>query len=720
MSWAIPLMYPPPGRAGIDFKEDQLIVRLKHGYINIPDRNGIVSLFTCEIDDSLLTILTANRVEAVEQVFKGASPGDTLRTVNGSVITVPDLSQVFLFHTQSGCNILDAIQAIYNHDAVLYAEPNHMGAILTATPDDDSFSVQWGIRDPDSFGIGCPDAWEYTTGDSTVKIAIIDGGIEYTHKDLGGFEGQDTTEFNCKVVGGWDYDETGTGDSVPYPSPARNHGTNCAGIAAAITNDDYGMAGIAGGWWDEEDTCNVGAKLYSMKVSVGSAGAALLARVIRESADPDKFGCNILSNSWGFKQYNETLREGVLFAYYVGASFVASKSHAANQPNEHPWRFYPGDYDYSWVTSVGAYGKDGKICRDNSYCTDVWSNYGYGIDILAPGYDILTTDNERNPNLDEFYRFLGTSAAVPHAAGSIALIRSIETNLRNEDTDWILKFSSWDERADSNEWTWQAEYGHGDLRINTAVERLDSLYELYSHTATGGYYVGSPGTQEDYTFIRSSYIFPSDTLLNGDYRAIVYDVRVDVTYSESFHGPPYVWGVGYGSVGWSAANPNYQVSYCRAILSSATSTGCQLQTYVFKVYDKDSGNFLGWYPCKPEDVSLKYKVWGEPSIPRFSPLNEDDNGPPYEFQLIGNHPNPFNSTTGIKFQISEKAIVSLSIFNLLGQKVITLVNREIPGGAHSIIWDGKNDAGVKVASGIYFSKLSVYGRDSIDRLTLIK
>jgi outer membrane protein assembly factor BamB len=78
---------------------------------------------------------------------------------------------------------------------------------------------------------------------------------------------------------------------------------------------------------------------------------------------------------------------------------------------------------------------------------------------------------------------------------------------------------------------------------------------------------------------------------------------------------------------------------------------------------------------------------------------------PYGFELLQNYPNPFNPETRIKYAVSKHARVILRIINLRGQQVRTLVNEEKPIGIYEVTWDGKNDSGQRVASGIYLYRL---------------
>jgi len=89
-------------------------------------------------------------------------------------------------------------------------------------------------------------------------------------------------------------------------------------------------------------------------------------------------------------------------------------------------------------------------------------------------------------------------------------------------------------------------------------------------------------------------------------------------------------------------------------------------------------------------------------------------------KLIGNYPNPFNPVTSIKFNLVQNENVSLEIYNVLGQKVKTLVNEKLSAGKHSIVWEGNDNNGNKVASGIYFYKLTGERYTSTKKMLLLK
>jgi len=99
--------------------------------------------------------------------------------------------------------------------------------------------------------------------------------------------------------------------------------------------------------------------------------------------------------------------------------------------------------------------------------------------------------------------------------------------------------------------------------------------------------------------------------------------------------------------------------------------------------------------------------------------NEFGNELPQSF-LYQNYPNPFNPTTTIKFSVAKQSLVILKIYNIMGQEIVELLNKNICSGSHSVKWDGKNEAGQLVSSGLYFAKLVSKGQTRLIKLLLIR
>jgi len=88
--------------------------------------------------------------------------------------------------------------------------------------------------------------------------------------------------------------------------------------------------------------------------------------------------------------------------------------------------------------------------------------------------------------------------------------------------------------------------------------------------------------------------------------------------------------------------------------------------------------------------------------------------------LAKNYPNPFNPETDISFSLPERTQVSLIVYNILGEKVKTLVSGDMDAGTHTIHRNGRDEAGNSVASGIYFYRLKTESFDQTRKMVLMK
>jgi hypothetical protein len=101
-------------------------------------------------------------------------------------------------------------------------------------------------------------------------------------------------------------------------------------------------------------------------------------------------------------------------------------------------------------------------------------------------------------------------------------------------------------------------------------------------------------------------------------------------------------------------------------------------------------------------------------------IDEDASVAPVKLSLNQNYPNPFNQATRIEFNIVKSGYVNLNIYNLLGKKTRTLVSEHLSSGFKSVFWDGKDNSGNFVASGIYFYRLKAGDFSETKKLLLLK
>ena len=257
-------------------------------------------------------------------------------------------------------------------------------------------------------------------------IAIIDDGIDYTHPDLGGCLGE-----NCKVIGGYDFID---GDADPKDE--LGHGTIVAGIAAANGR----LKGVA-----------PDAKLVGLKVcnELGCFSSAILAGADWCIDNKSDLGISVINMSLGFASYDSTncpiwMDSVINRAYDMNMPFTIGSGNggfkdAISDPACSPKTISVGAvYDANVGLAIVCLNSDcTKTCTDSITSADkitCYSNSADILDLLAPG-DLIESTSING----EYFNGGGTSAAAPHVAGTIALMKQVNPSLSVGDIDEILK-----------------------------------------------------------------------------------------------------------------------------------------------------------------------------------------------------------------------------------------------------------------------------------------
>jgi subtilisin family serine protease len=344
---------------------------------------------------------------------------DTLAaTSNRHFTSVPGLYRVTL-----GADLpLDqALRVMGRNPDVLYAEPNYV-VDAHATPNDPSYSAQWGLRNNGQTGgmpgadIAAEDAWNVTTGSHGVVVAVIDTGVDYNHQDLAANVFRNEVE--C-TPNGLDDDGNGyvddchgidvvNGDSDPMDD--HDHGTHVAGIIGAVGNNAIGVAGV--NW-------NVSVLPCKFLDATGHGSTADAVTCLDYVAAMKNRGVDIVAsnNSWGGGLFSWALRDAIRVQQDLGILFVASAGNSGLDNDR--LRTYPCSYDVPNVLCVAASDADDHLAA--------FSNFGRAtVDLSAPGVDILSTTRGNT-----YQHFNGTSMAAPHVAGMVALLRA-----ENPARDW--------------------------------------------------------------------------------------------------------------------------------------------------------------------------------------------------------------------------------------------------------------------------------------------
>ena len=116
----------------------------------------------------------------------------------------------------------------------------------------------------------------------------------------------------------------------------------------------------------------------------------------------------------------------------------------------------------------------------------------------------------------------------------------------------------------------------------------------------------------------------------------------------------------------------------------------------------DANNFYG--ATASDQMYMDDYYWRADTV-IYTGIDDVELGIPQEYAIYQNYPNPFNPTTTIKYDLKQTGDVSLKIYNILGQEVRTLVNTRQEAGYKSVVWDGLNNYGARVASGVYIYRI---------------
>lgn len=288
----------------------------------------------------------------------GARSVETLRNLQVQRVRVPA--------SMSTQKALDYYRSLPN---VEYAEPNYIAKAFQVNPNDTSYSSQYALQK-----ISAPQGWTVTTGSASVVIAIVDTGVDMAHQDLAG-----------KIVPGYDFvnnDNNADDDN--------GHGTHCAGIAAAVTNNARGVAGVD---WN--------ARIMPVKVlsASGSGSFAAIANGITWAVDN---GADVISLSLGGSSGSTTLQSAVDYAWSRNVVVVAAAGNSNTSAASYP----------AFYTNCIAVGS-----TDQNDARSSFSNFGSWVDVAAPGSSILSTYDGNT-----YATLSGTSMAAPAVAGLAGLL----------------------------------------------------------------------------------------------------------------------------------------------------------------------------------------------------------------------------------------------------------------------------------------------------------
>ncbi len=342
-----------------------------------------------------------NDIDYTPSSFQNLGISSVEKIFHGDRTDIPSHILKLTLSIESKQNVLDSIKVLESRFDVYRAAPNYYCTPMSdpgedvSLPNDPQYTAgnQWAIDK-----IDLPLAWSVTTGSASVKVGVIDTGIDGDHPDLQ--DNIDATLSRC----------FGSAYSNPLED-TYNHGTKVAGIIGAIGNNSVGVSGVC---WD--------VSLVSFRVDMGTGnGSFSTSGTISAIQFAEENDIRILNFSAWSASCDSNLNDAI--SNYSGL-FVCIAGNASTDNEE--THYYPSDNTSDNILSVGAStATDGKRSS---------SNYGkVSVDIFAPGENVMTTSNGGS-----YVYASGTSMAAPYVTGVAALLLSHNPQLTTAQLKTII------------------------------------------------------------------------------------------------------------------------------------------------------------------------------------------------------------------------------------------------------------------------------------------
>ncbi len=346
----------------------------------------------------------------------------------------------YLLETEPTSDVESLLSELSALSSVVDAWPDYR-RYIARTPTDSYYSQQWAhhntgqARSYSGSYVGTTDcdidtdqAWDITTGSTDVIIAILDTGIDSNHPDL-----------QAKLVSGYDF---ANGDSNPEDD--EGHGTACAGIAAAISNNSTGVAGVD---WN--------ARLMPVKV-LDSSGSGWDSDIISGITWARTHGADVISMSLGADGSSSSYTSPLSACWSAGVMVVAAAGNDNDANVDSP-------ANNTYALAIGALSPCNERKNPSSCDGEYWwgSSYGTGLEVMAPGTRLHTTQMGGGymSNMN------GTSGATPHVAGVIGLIKSVAPTMTSTEIRQLLR----DTADDLSTTGWDSQTGYGRVNAYQAV-----------------------------------------------------------------------------------------------------------------------------------------------------------------------------------------------------------------------------------------------------------
>jgi subtilisin family serine protease len=347
--------------------------------------------------------------------------------------------------SRNGFDVLAAANRFARSPGVRFAEPDVVFSGRAGfIPDDTLFGSLWGLNNTGQSGgtvdmdMDAPEAWDITTGDPSIVVAVFDVGVQQDHPDLNQIPGTDVTD-----------DPESPGDGGPA-NVCDVHGTAVAGCVSAAINNNLGVVGSS------PDCRSVSVRPFISNVPCDGTWDSISSWTVNALAWAETTaGARVSNNSnyYGFQssaiadKYAETRDNGMVHFASAGNFSEAIITYPSSLPS---------------VNAIAALERHGFLAG--------FSNWGPGLAFSAPGQSIGTTDRTGSAgyNSSDYATVSGTSFASPYSAGVAALMLSLSPSMSAELTEQLMQATC----VDLGDPGYDETFGWGFVNARAAVDSV--------------------------------------------------------------------------------------------------------------------------------------------------------------------------------------------------------------------------------------------------------
>jgi hypothetical protein len=553
-------------------------------------------------------------------------------------------------------------------------------------------------------------AWtnQRARGHRGVIVGVVDSGLDANHPDIA--HTYANAAWGPRILPGQNFTiEGGPEDYTDH----LGHGTQVTGVMAAKTNNGtsyvdndfrpHGTAGVAGGW-GTDNIDSIGVRILPVKVIDQYNDITTPPRVADAINWAAMSGARIINLSFVADfdrdphEVEPLLRMALENAMKMGATCVAGTGNEDDFLNRYPAKFA----EFGLCIAVGASEYCGLRASPETVPefqgSTMGSSYGSHVDLIAPGYNIYTTNRIAGDPIfgnDPYYTEVqfGTSMSCALASGVAGTLLGMEPRLRDTDLKYILRSTAVNYNGEDEEFLGSGRQDHG------RAVKLDGGDRQLLTTGVHSNPTWSSSGPEFYLIIQSA---DGLDITSGTYLVQRYELLYE---ARSFPTPyvtiPAAWVRMLHTKGWTEHNGSKATHYFNygwgeIVPGTLTATSATFRSYTYYI-----PSLMKWVPVDPTLATLEWAAIGEVGSRTDAAFGDSSAMSTLRVDVVGT-PSVRHRPIRIEIQGAANKAVGLSVFDVTGRRLTFASATCSEQGKATMSWNGEGLSGTTAPAGVYF------------------